>query len=153
MLPTPTKFALSAGIGEGTSPLTAFDAALLESGFGNLNLLKVSSILPPQAEYHERLFIPPGSLVPTAYSKICSSKPGEQIAAAVAVGIPVQDTFGVIMECSDFCSKEELEERIRGMVTEAFVNRRLALKEIKVCAVEHTVVNCGSAFAGLALWY
>ena len=103
MLATPYLFTLVAGFGEGKTKLNAFDAALLASGLGNLNLIKVSSILPPGAKYRRNLEIPFGSLVPTAYGSLSSIQPGEMIAAAVAVGIPAADTFGVIMETSDFC--------------------------------------------------
>jgi arginine decarboxylase len=153
LLATPNRFTLVTGFGEGKTKLNAFDAALLASGLGNLNLIKVSSILPPGAKYQRKLEIPFGSLVPTAYGSISSIEPGELIAAAVAVGIPVADTFGVIMETSDFCSKSEIEERITEMVIEAFTLRNIEYQEIKVCAVEHQVTHCGAVFAGLALWY
>ncbi|MBO8129238.1 MAG: arginine decarboxylase, pyruvoyl-dependent [Peptococcaceae bacterium] len=153
MLPTPKKFTMVAGSGEGNTALTAFDSALLNAGVGNLNLIKVSSILPPKAEYRAELQIPPGSLVPTAYGTIYSQNPGEIISAAVAVGIPEGDTFGVIMECAGIYRKEEIEEHIKNMVNEAFKIRNLALKEVKVCAAEHEVICCGSAFAGVILWF
>ncbi len=51
MLPIPKKFSLVAGSAEGTSELNAFDNALLNAGIGNLNLIKVTSILPPQVEF------------------------------------------------------------------------------------------------------
>ncbi|WRO23668.1 arginine decarboxylase, pyruvoyl-dependent [Metallumcola ferriviriculae] len=136
------------------SALTAFDAALLNAGAGNLNLLKVSSILPPTTDYHEDLYIPPGSLVPIAYGTYTSANKGETISAAVAVGLPEGNTFGVIMECSGTCTKEEITEHIKGMVKEAFEKREILLKEIKVAAVQHNVTcNYGSAFAGAILWY
>ena len=47
MIPIPTKFSLVVGHGEGDKKLTAFDAALLDAGIGNMNLLRVSSVLPP----------------------------------------------------------------------------------------------------------
>jgi arginine decarboxylase len=153
LLATPKKFTMVAGCGEGKTVLNAFDAALLASGLGNLNLMKVSSILPPGVKYHERLEIPFGSLVPTAYGSICSKKPGAIISAAVAVGIPATDTFGVIMETSDYCVKAEIEKRITDMVIEAFAIRKLEFQEIKVYAIEHEVIHCGASFAGLALWY
>ena len=53
MLATPCKFTLVAGNGEGGTPLNAFDAALIEAGIGNLNLLRVSSILPPSAQFEK----------------------------------------------------------------------------------------------------
>ncbi len=152
MLATPTKFTLVSGSGEGKTSLNAFDRALLLSGLGNLNLIKVSSILPPGTQYQEKIEIPFGSLVPTAYGSLTSTKPGVTIAAAVAVGIPATDTFGVIMETSDYCSKLEIEKRITEMVIEAFTIRNMDYQEIKVCAVEHKVIDCGAVFAGLALW-
>jgi arginine decarboxylase len=39
MVTTPTKYAISAGGSEGWSPLNAFDAALLESKVGNVNIV------------------------------------------------------------------------------------------------------------------
>lgn len=65
MLPTPHKFTLVAGIGEGSSTLNAFDVALLDSGLGNLNLLKVSSILPPKRNFSKNSpSLPAVSLLP-----------------------------------------------------------------------------------------
>jgi len=76
MLPIPTKYKLVAGSSEGATELNAFDGALLSAGAGNLNLLRVSSILPPGAVYDESLVIPPGNLVPTAYGYILNNRPG-----------------------------------------------------------------------------
>lgn len=152
MLPTPKKYFLTAAAAEGESKLTAFDNALLKARIGNVNLLRVSSILPPQAELDEGLQIPPGSLVPTAYGSIISDVPGEIISAAVAIGIS-EDTFGVIMEFSGKCTKDEAEETIKGMVIEAFETRKMPLVEIKVAAVEHKVEKLGCAFAAVPLWY
>jgi arginine decarboxylase len=152
MLPIPSRFSLGAGQGEAATLLNAFDAALLDAGFGNLNLLKVSSILPPEAAYAEELDVAPGSLLPTAYATISSNRPGDLIAAAVAVGIPDVSSFGVIMECSGHCSQQELEERIRRMVVDAFAMRHLPLRQIKVASVEHRVEICGSVLAGVGLW-
>ncbi|MGB9826656.1 MAG: pyruvoyl-dependent arginine decarboxylase, partial [Desulfofundulus sp.] len=115
MLPTPTRFTLVAGAGEGLTPLNAFDRALLEAGAGNVNLIRVSSILPPDAQYVEELSLPPGALVPVAYGAITSTTPGDIIAAAVAVGIP-EKGFGVIMEYSGHTSRQEAEKIIREMV-------------------------------------
>jgi arginine decarboxylase len=152
MLPTPKKFTLVAGGAEGKSRLNAFDHALLASGIGNLNLLKVSSILPPDTEFAENLEIPPGSLTPTAYGSIISDVPGEIISAAVAVGLSA-DTFGVIMEFSGRCSQQEAEAKVTRMAEEAFESRGLVLKQVMVKAVEHRVVSTGCAFAAVALWY
>lgn len=152
MLPTPKKIWLTAGAAEGEHPLTAFDKALLAAGIGNLNLIRVSSILPPQCELVERLDIPPGSLTPTAYGSIVSEQPGTRLAAAVAVGFS-KDTYGTIMEFSGHCSAQEAEAKVIAMVKEAFAERGLALIDIKTASAEITVERTGAAVAAAVLWY
>lgn len=152
MLPTPKKFFLTAAAAEGHSELTAFDNALLAAKIGNINLLKVSSILPPSAEYDPDLVIPPGSLVPTAYGHVWSNVPGELIAAAVGVGFSA-DTFGVIMEFAGRCSRIEAAAKIESMLREAFATRGMELKETKVAAVEHRVEKIGCALAAVPMFY
>lgn len=151
MLPIPTRFTLCVGAGEGASKLNAFDNALLEAKIGNLNLLKVSSILPPGATHVETISVPPGSLVPTAYGCIVSDQIGERISAAVGIGLS-EDTFGVIMEYSGRCSRQEAEEIVEEMVQEGFRSRQMCLVKVMVKGVEHTVVQVGCAFAAVALW-
>lgn len=152
MLPTPKKFFLTAASAEGNSQLTAFDNALLAGRIGNINLIRVSSILPPSAEYEPDLVIPPGSLVPTAYGYITSETPGDLIAAAVGVGFS-EDTFGVIMEFAGRCNREEAAARIEAMLKEAFTSRGLPLVDMKIQAVDHRVERVGCALAAVPLWY
>lgn len=152
MLPLPKKYFVTAAAAEGESHLTAFDGALLKARVGNTNLLRVSSILPPGCEYEPDLVVPPGSLLPIAYGSIVSDTPGETIAAAVAVGI-TPDSFGVIMEYSGNCTKEEAEAQVRAMVDEAFKIRDIKLAEVKVAVAEHKVEKIGCAFAAVPLWY
>ena len=152
MLPTPKKYTLVAAGAEGPTRLNAFDNALLASGIGNLNLLKVSSILPPEAELVEKLAIPPGSLTPTAYGSITSETPGEYISAAVAVGLS-NESFGVIMEFAGRCREQTSRERVTYMAEQALKARGLAVIKIHVKAVEWQIKECGCAFAAVALWY
>jgi len=152
MLPTPKKFFVTAGSSEGKNPLNAFDNALLKGRIGNLNLMRVTSILPPGVTYCPGMEIPPGSLVPTAYGYIISDVPGELIAAAVGVGFS-NDTFGVIMEYSGKCSKEDATQAIERMLVEAFETRGMELKGTKIAATEHHVEKIGCALAAVPLWY
>lgn len=151
MLPVPTKFTLVAGAAEGPSTLNAFDNALLAAGIGNVNLVRVSSILPPGARFVEQIDIAPGSLTPTAYGASTSKTPGETIAAAVGIGLS-EDSFGVIMEWSGKGTAEEAEAHVRTMVEAAFAERDMPLKDVMLKSVEHRVGKCGSAFAAVALW-
>lgn len=152
MLPTPTCYTLVAGAAEANKELTAFDKALLEAGVGNVNLLRVSSILPPCASYQNTFQAPLGSLIPIAYGSITSKEPGALIAASVGVGID-QRGFGVIMEFSGYCSKSEAEKQAKEMVEEAFHYRGIELIDVKTAAVEHKVISCGCVFAAVPLWY
>lgn len=152
MLPRPTKFSLVAGNSEGLAELNAFDGALLKAGVANVNLVKISSILPPGAQYVDNLELPEGSLVPTAYGTIISGNKGERIAAAISVARS-HDRYGVIMEFAGRCSKEEAEEKVRQMAVEAFKMRGLEPMDVLVRGVEHVVDNIGCAFAAAVLWY
>lgn len=152
MLPVPQKYFLTAACAEGESRLNAFDNALLAGRIGNVNLIRVSSILPPGASYQPDLVLPPGALVPTAYGSIISETPGELISAAVGVGISV-DSFGVIMEFSGRCGREEAHEKIDRMLEEAFRRRGMKLVEKKIQACEHRVECIGCCLAAVPLWY
>jgi len=152
VFPVPSKFKLVVGRGEGRTPLNAFDAALIDAGIGNLNLVRVSSILPPDAQFTPDLWIPPGTPTFTAYGYLTSTTPGEMIAAAIGVGIS-PDTYGVIMEYEGYCTKEEAEEQVRAMVEEGFRLRSLPLKEVLVKGVAYRVQETGAVIAAAVLGY
>lgn len=153
MLALPCKFTLVSGRGEGGTPLNAFDAALIDAGIGDLNLLRVSSILPPSARSCAELEIPPGSLTPVAYGYITSEQPGQVIAAAIGVGIGSPDGHGVIMEFEGYCTRSEAETRVGEMVVEGFARRGLTLRDVQVLGIEHRVEKAGSVIAAAVLWY
>lgn len=152
MLPTPTRYFVTAAAAEGSSRLNAFDNALLSARIGNVNLVRLSSILPPGAMYDSDLQLPPGALVPTAYGAIISDVPGEQIAAAVGVIISA-DSVGVIMEYGGKCSREEAYEVVSKMLDEAFARRGLTAVDKKIAAVEHRVDRVGCCLAAVPMWY
>lgn len=151
MLPTPKKYTLVTGAGCGPTRLNAFDRALIAAGIGNLNLIKVSSILPPGTEYVPESNIPPGSLTPIAYGALISDEQDDVIAAAIGVG--VGEDYGMIMEYSGKCTQAEADATVRRMVDEAFRDRGLALHTIRSAAVEKRVQDISCVFAGAVLWY
>ena len=77
----------TAASAEGGTSLNAFDNALLAAGIGNINLIKVSSIVPPEVSFIELPKIKPGAVVPTAYAAMTSETPGETVAAAVGYAV------------------------------------------------------------------
>jgi arginine decarboxylase len=51
---------LTTGTGEGPTPLAAFDAALLNAGVANYNLICLSSVIPAGGEIHRAKYLPSG---------------------------------------------------------------------------------------------
>ena len=150
----PNTLSLVAGSGEGSNPLNAFDSALLNAGVGNLNLVRISSIVPPKVDILPLPKIPMGSLVPTAYGYCTSDVKGETIAAAVSVALPRDEELcGLIMEYEGVCSKREAENIVVEMAKEGFEVRGWEIDRIISISSEHTVERVGCAFAGAILWY
>jgi arginine decarboxylase len=144
--------AATAGHAEGGTTLNAFDNALLAAGIGNINLIKVSSILPPDVPVIELPKIKPGALVPTAYAAMTSETPGQTVAAAVGYAIPDDPAKnGVILEFHGLASRAEAERQIHAMLDEAFRVRGELIKDRRVVAVEHTVERIGCALAAITL--
>lgn len=151
---TPTKYFLVAGSSEGYTELNAFDGSLLDAGVGNTNLVKMSSILPPDCQEIEPIQLPYGALVPIAYGAIASDLRGEIISAAVAAAIPVDKTRpGLIMEYSSRGRKSDIEKIVRRMARKGLRMRGEEVAEIKSISVEHRVKKIGNAFAAVVLWY
>ncbi|MGH7321404.1 MAG: pyruvoyl-dependent arginine decarboxylase [Candidatus Rokuibacteriota bacterium] len=147
-----TKMTATAAGAEGGTALNAFDNALLAAGIGNVNLIKISSVVPPDVDIVTMPQIKPGSLVPTAYAAITSEVPGETIVAAVGYALPEDRTrAGVIMEYHDRADRHTAERAIRAMLTEAFAVRGERVRDLRVVAVEHRVKKLGCALAAVAL--
>jgi len=152
MTKTVTLAAATAGHAEGGTALNAFDNALLAAGIGNINLIKVSSILPPDVPVVDLPKIKPGALVPTAYAAMTSEAPGELVAAAVGYAIPDDPAKnGVIMEFHGVATRDEAEQQIRAMLDEAFRVRGETIAEMRVVAVDHRVERIGCALAAITL--
>lgn len=147
MIPNGVKrAALVAGAAEGATELNAFDGALLAAGIGDLNLVRVTSIMPPHVELVDAPpQLPRGAFVLVVYSSRTSSTPGETLAAAVAVG-RAPDGFGVVMEAQGDSQAQAVAEA-RAKVEEAFRMRGLELARLRVAAAEHRVERCGGVVA------
>ena len=155
IIETPSKFFLVSGSSEGFTLLNAFDGALLASGVGDTNLVKMSSILPPGCqEMNPRpVSLPQGALVPIAYASLCSDAPGEVISAAVAIGIPEDETrAGLIMEYSARAEESVVKTQVKKMVEKGMELRNRAIKDILAVSATYRVASIGAVFAGVVLW-
>ncbi len=155
IIKTPTKFFLVSGSSDGFSLLNAFDGALLASGVGDTNLVRMSSILPPGCEEIKPrpVSLPQGALVPTAYASIYSDVPGEVISSAVAIGIPKDPNLaGLIMEYSARAEEKVVAEQVKKMAEKGMELRNRPIKEIMSISATYRVVTIGAVFAGVVLW-
>ena len=153
LIARPDKYFLAAGYGEGSSPLNAFDHALIKAGIGNTNLLRISSILPPGARELRPASLPYGALVPTAYADETSEVAGTMVAAAVACGVPADPALpGVIMEHHLQGPEELCRQEVVRKVEEAFAIRGYRLAEVKAVSASGVVQKVGSAVAAVVLW-
>lgn len=148
-------FFLASGTGRSAYALTSFDAALLDAKVGDVNIVRMSSIVPPGCRQTETAELFPGDIVPMAYASCTSDNSGSLISAAVAAAIP--DKFGlpgVIMEDSGVVSEKECLSIVKKMAEEAMHNRGIkdfsissASSSAEVFSGTHTTV-----FAGVVLY-
>lgn len=151
MYEQPQMVCLASGAAEGDSELNAFDNALRKGGIGDVNLIRVSSIVPTGARMAPLPDLPYGMLVPAAYAEQVSTVAGQTISACIGVGWT--ERGGVIMEAHGADeTAEEIEERCKLMVEEGMRVRGLEPYELHFATAEHTVERIGSAVAAAVLW-
>ena len=148
------RFTCVSGPGKGSTHLNAFDAALIASGVGNYNLLRVSSILPPQAVRSDVINVPFGAPLLIAYGFHEAHEKNDLVSASISIGVPKDRSLpGVIMEHSHHGSLDESLRIVRGMAEEGMGMRKFAIDEIIAFGSE--IRSDGGnvcAFAGCALW-
>ena len=152
---TPAKFFLVSGSSDGFSLLNAFDGALLASGVGDTNLVRMSSILPPgcQEMRPRPAALPQGELVPVAYASLTSDVPGEVISSAVVCWIKKnQSLAGLIMEYSARAEERVVLEQVRKMAEKGMELRKRPIREIMAISATFKVAAIGAVFAGVVLW-
>ncbi len=137
---------LVSGAAEGATELNAFDGALLEAGIGDLNLVRVTSIMPRHVQMVDTApQLEQGAFVLVVYGSVTSSSPGAHIASAVGMG-RAADGFGVVMEAQG-TSRAAVKADVTSKVAAAFRERGLELAEVQVAAVDHQVEHCGGVVA------
>lgn len=148
------KYCLVAGIGAGEYAISSFDSALLDAGVGNYNLVRVSSILPPDCQKSQTISSSPGSVLFTAYAAL-TTKDVAKIASAVAVAIPKEPIeCGVIMEYSDNTDKDTAIRIVEHLAEDAMYRRGIPCKEIVSIGVETDTDGTMffTTFAGIGLF-
>lgn len=146
----PTMYFLVAGAGDAEQELVAFDRALISAGVADVNLVKLSSIVPPGCRHINVVELEPGSFVGVAFAHLNSDRRGQRIASAVAVAHPTNPKRpSLVMEYSDFALSEQVERIVIEMARTGIESRGLEVARVESVAVEHIVDNLGATFAAV----
>lgn len=142
------KIAIVSGKDEGPTKLNAFDNALSDAGIGDVNLIKVSSMLAGNTEIEELPELKPGSMVNCVLSEITSDNPGDKITAVVAVAIGKK--LGCVVETNGINKNEqELLDEAKFMVKYMMEKRDVEIEDLIVEKATTTVEKIASVVASV----
>lgn len=142
------KVSLTKGASEGPTKLNAFDNALLEAKIGNVNLIPVSSMLPPNTQVIEMPELEPGEMTNCVLSHIYSDNPGDEITAIIAFCQAKE--MGCVVEAKGINrSQKELKDEAKFMANYMMEKRGLEIIDYKEIIQTHTVVEKASVVAAL----
>lgn len=142
------KIAIVSGKAEGPTKLNSFDNALLNAGIGDVNLIKVSSMLEKDTEITKLPKLKPGSMINCVLSCLSSEKKGTLISAAVAIAIG--DNLGCVVENSQINQDpEEVRKESIAMVEYMMEVRGETIHELIVEEVNHVVEDIGTVLASV----
>ena len=99
----PSMMFLTKGVGRHKEKLASMEMALRRAGIAPYNLVKVSSILPPECKIisrsEARKILKPGQVVHTILSEISSNEPHRLMSASVGIAVPKErKQYGYLSE-------------------------------------------------------
>ncbi|WP_296891021.1 pyruvoyl-dependent arginine decarboxylase [uncultured Methanobrevibacter sp.] len=142
------KIAIVSGKDEGPTKLNAFDNALSDAGIGDVNLIKVSSMLAGNTQITDLPELKAGSMINCVLSEITSDNPGDVITAVIAVAIG--EELGCVVETTGINKKEnDLIDEAKFMVTYMMEKREVEIKQLIVKKATATVENIASVVASV----
>lgn len=130
------------GHGEGLTELAAFDNALLACGLGNYNLIRLSSIIPPDSKIHratqlDKSFGNWGDKLYIVYASASTQQSGEQAWAGIAWVLFNDDGTGLFVE-HEAHSEKECRQLLQTTLTDMCLSRGYMLED---CTHEYVVVG------------
>lgn len=142
------KIAIVSGKDEGPTKLNAFDNALSDAGIGDVNLIKVSSMLAGNAEIKQLPKLKAGAMVNCVLSEVTSDNPGDEITAVIAAAIG--EELGCVVETSGINENyEDLVDEAQMMVKYMMNKRNVEIKDIIIESSTTTVENIASVVASV----
>lgn len=142
------KISLTKGKSEGPTKLNAFDNALLDAKIGNVNLIPVSSMLPPDTQVIDMPELMPGEMTNCVLSHQYSDTPGDTISAVIAYA--QADEMGCVIETKGINkTKQELLDEAKFMAEYMIEKRELEIIDYKSIIQTHKVEQKASVVAAL----
>ncbi len=108
----PKRLFFTKGVGRHKERLTSFEMALRDAGVASQNLVRVSSIFPPNAKLISRkeglTFLSPGEVVFAVIAENSTREPHRLVSSSIGVAIPTdRNTYGYLSEHHSFGETEE----------------------------------------------
>lgn len=108
----PKRLFFTKGVGRHKERLTSFEMALRDAGVASQNLVRVSSIFPPNAKLISRkeglTFLSPGEVVFAVIAENSTREPHRLVTSSIGVAIPTdRNTYGYLSEHHSFGETEE----------------------------------------------
>lgn len=142
------RIAIVSGKDEGPTKLNAFDNALSDAGIGDVNLIKVSSMLAGNAEIQKMPKLKAGVMVNCVLSEVTSDNSGDEITAVIAAAIG--EELGCVVEASGINRKsDEIVDEARFMVKYMMEKRGVEIKDLIVECSTAKVENIASVVSAV----
>ena len=142
------RIAIVSGNDEGPTKLNAFDNALTQAGIGDVNLIKVSSMLAGNAKIEKLPKLKAGAMVNCVLSEVTSDNPGDEITAVIALAIG--EKLGCVVETSGINKdNDELIKETEEMVRYMMEKRNVEIKEMLVEYSTTKVKNIASVVSSV----
>jgi arginine decarboxylase len=108
----PRRIFFTKGVGKHKERLTSFELALRDAGIASQNLVRVSSIFPPNCKLISRTqglkYLNHGEVVFTVVAENSTREPHRLMAASIGVAIPAdRNTYGYLSEHHSFGETED----------------------------------------------
>ena len=99
----PRKMFFATGVGVHKERLTSFEMALRDAAIARYNLVRISSIFPPNCEIVDReagvRLLRPGQVVFCVLSEASSNEPSRRLGAAIGIAMPAdRNHYGYVSE-------------------------------------------------------
>lgn len=109
----PKRIFFTKGVGKHKERLTSFELALRDAGIAAQNLVRVSSIFPPQCKMLARKeglkHLDPGEVVFAVVAENSTREPHRLVASSIGVAIPAdRNTYGYLSEHHSFGETDDV---------------------------------------------